>query len=69
MRSEREWGIARQQYQARMEQLQSELEDTQRQLDKVKAGPGTASVQDDTNSKNHMDFAARLLAMVLPVPQ
>ncbi|CAE7745866.1 KIN4A [Symbiodinium pilosum] len=36
MRSEREWGIARQQYQARMEQLQSELEDTQRQLDKVK---------------------------------
>ena len=53
MRSEREWGIARQQYQARMEQLQSELEDTQRQLDKVKAGPGTASVQDDTNNKNH----------------
>ncbi|CAE7040393.1 KIN4A [Symbiodinium sp. CCMP2592] len=35
-RSEREWGIARQQYQARMEQLQSELEETQRQLDTVK---------------------------------
>ena len=39
MRSEREWGIARQQYQARMEQLQSELEETQRQLDTVKVRP------------------------------
>ncbi|CAJ1352508.1 unnamed protein product [Effrenium voratum] len=35
-RSEREWGVARKQYQARMEQLQSELEETQRQLDTVK---------------------------------
>lgn len=35
-RSEQEWGLARKQYQARMEQLQLELEDTQRQLDLVK---------------------------------
>eukprot|EP00931_Biecheleriopsis_adriatica_P076220 TRINITY_DN49953_c0_g1_i1.p1 TRINITY_DN49953_c0_g1~~TRINITY_DN49953_c0_g1_i1.p1 ORF type:complete len:1308 (+),score=333.01 TRINITY_DN49953_c0_g1_i1:84-3926(+) len=36
MRSEREWGEAKAQYQARMEQLQAELEETQQQLDNVK---------------------------------
>jgi len=36
-RSEHEWGLARKQYQVRMEELQLELEETQRQLDLVKA--------------------------------